>query len=232
MVKETKCALAVFVKAPRVGEVKTRLVPPLTDVEASGLYEAFLKDIAERLKSLPHDIDIHIFYTPDDNAAIAELSAIFKGYQTFIPQIGLTLGDRLTAAFEHLFNDGYAKIAIIGSDSPDLPVEYIEEAFFRLTSTSAEIVLGPAKDGGYYLVAMGKRHYSIFEGINWSTSSVLSETIERAKADGLEVTLLREWYDVDTSEDLKSLIDVNDARHSTSFISTSFIRGSAIDGKL
>lgn len=226
MVKGTKCALAVFVKAPRAGEVKTRLVPPLTNIEARNLYEAFLKDISERLNPLS-DIDIHIFFTPDDNAAIAELSAIFKGYQYFIPQMGLTLGDKLTAAFEHLFNDGYANIAIIGSDSPDLPVEYIEEAFSRLNSSDFELVLGPAKDGGYYLVAMGKKYYSIFEGINWSTSSVLSETLERAKADGLEVALLKEWYDVDTSGDLKSLIDGNDASHSTSFI-----RGSAIDGKL
>lgn len=199
MVRGRSSALGVMVKAPRAGEVKTRLVPPLTLLEAAGLYEAFLKDISLRLKSLS-DIDIHIFLTP--NNAEVELSVVFEGYSSFIPQSSGNLGDRLKSAFDILFSKGYEDVAIIGSDSPDLPLEYIEETFSRLKSKEVEVVLGPAKDGGYYLVAMRGRHYSIFNDINWSTPGVLDETLKRAKADDIKTVLLKEWYDIDTVEDL------------------------------
>ena len=199
MVRGRSSALGVMVKAPRAGEVKTRLVPPLTLLEAAGLYEAFLKDISLRLKSLS-DIDVHIFFTPND--AEAELSLIFEGYSSFIPQSSGNLGERLKSAFDTLFNKGYEDVAIIGSDSPDLPLEYIEEAFSRSSSKKAEVVLGPAKDGGYYLVAMRAKHYSIFNDISWSTPGVLDETLKRAGVDDIKVVLLKEWYDIDMVEDL------------------------------
>lgn len=215
-VSSTKAlALAVMVKAPRPGEVKTRLVPPLTNVEACGLYEAFLKDIALRLKSLS-DIDIHIFFTPEDSQE--QVSSIFNAYNSFIPQSGDDLGRRLESAFEVLFNDGYEDVAIIGSDSPDLPLEYIEDAFSCLNSEDAELVLGPARDGGYYLVAMRGRHYAILNEINWSTPDVLDETLKRARSEGIKTTLVSEWYDIDTVEDLALIKDSSEAVFTSKFM--------------
>ncbi len=119
-----------------------------------------------------------------------------------LPQQGADLGERMANCFRTLFAAGFEAVAIVGSDSPDLPAGYVTDAFGRLAA-GAEAVFGPSADGGYYLVAMGQLHPELFAGIAWSSSTVLSETLARAKEAGICVELLPGWYDVDTASDLE-----------------------------
>jgi len=121
-----------------------------------------------------------------------------------IPQKGSDLGERLQNIFSQLFSIGYKKAAIIGTDSPDLPVEYIKKSFSSLNKNTG-IVIGPSRDGGYYLIAMSRYSEEVFKDIPWSTNTVFKITLEKAKKAGLLPAFLPEWYDVDESDDLKTL---------------------------
>ena len=192
-------ALAVMLKAPREGEVKTRLVPPLTAKEAATLYRAFIKDTLSNLSRLK-DIALYAFFTPFDGKA--DIADIMPQEISLIPQKDGDLGERIYGVFECLFNVGHKKVAIMGSDSPDIPREYIETAFSILKESPESLVLGPATDGGYYLIAMDMLMKAPFEGIGWSTKTVLEDTIKNVAASGIIVKLLPEWHDIDRPEDL------------------------------
>lgn len=192
-------ALAVMLKAPREGEVKTRLVPPFTPKEAASLYKAFIKDTFSRLSNLT-DLTLYAFFTPAGKKT--DIVNIIPQGISLIPQKDGDLGERIYGVFESLFNAGRKKVAVIGSDSPDLPVEYIETSFSMLKESQGSLVLGPAFDGGYYLIAMDRLIKTPFEGIRWSADSVLKDTIKNAVASGITVKLLPEWHDIDRPEDL------------------------------
>jgi rSAM/selenodomain-associated transferase 1 len=203
---EKRSALAVMLKAPLPGLVKTRLVPPLTHAEAARLYGCFIEDIFAGLRGLSR-ADVFAALSPDAGSPGEPMLPPCKGV---FMQEGGDLGERIVNVFRRLFASGYANVAVIGSDSPDLPLEYIEEAFALLERTDAGLVLGPAVDGGYYLIglpAVARRYEGLFEGIRWSTGSVLDETLERARSLSLRVEMLRPWHDIDTGEDLGLLID-------------------------
>src|SRR3972149_2924412 len=134
-------ALVVMLKAPREGEVKTRLIPPLTAKEAATLYRAFIKDTLSNLSRLK-DIALYAFFTPF--AGKADIADI-------IPQKDGDLGERIYGVFECLFNSGHKRAVVMGSDSPDIPLEYIETSFSMLKESQGSLILGPATDGGYYL---------------------------------------------------------------------------------
>ncbi len=114
---------------------------------------------------------------------------------------------------DSLFDEGYNRIAIIDSDSPNLPTQYILEGIEALEG--ADVVLGPCEDGGYYLVGLSSKLPEIFEGIPWSTPAVTEETVEITKKLGKKVTLLQQWYDVDTIDDLRRLQKMLDGSHKT-----------------
>ncbi len=190
-----KNALAIMFKVPEPGKVKTRLVPPLTYGQASALYECFLKDIFNTARGVA-GADIYGAFTGRVNGDGDYGVELFE-------QEGLNLGGRIYNVFSHLFQRGYQKIAVIGSDSPDLPPEYIREAFGLLASAS--LVLGPAKDGGYYLIAMDRLMKEPFNEIPWSTDKVLEETIKRAQEASIPFKLLKPWHDIDTVQDLMLL---------------------------
>ena len=117
-----------------------------------------------------------------------------------------SLGDRLIHAFSRAFANGMERAVIIGSDSPGLPLNYLEDAFDRLNS--ADVVLGPSQDGGYYLIGLSKSlHPEIFQNISWSTSLAFAQTLNAAKQIGLSAELLPEYFDIDTFHDLKKLRD-------------------------
>jgi rSAM/selenodomain-associated transferase 1 len=195
-------ALAVMLKAPVPGSVKTRLTPPLSEDEAAGLYRAFLADIFKRLARLP-SVDVHAFYTPVGKED--EILDILPEVIPIIPQKGKDLGERLYNVLEHLLKDkGYRRAAVIGTDSPDLPLEYIREAYGKLDEMDGGgVVFGPTTDGGYYLVAMDRLSRVPFDGIPWST---------------LAVRLLKPWYDVDTVEDLSHVKDDGEAPETYGYI--------------
>ena len=144
-----------MLKAPVAGQVKTRLVPPLSPKDAARLYTCFILDTFHRMNTLP-DIDIIAAFTPQKLAH--RVRKVVPPQIPLIPQKGKDLGERLHNVFSRLFFVGYEKVAIIGSDSPDLPIEYIEKSFSllnkKLLDGKKELVLGPSEDGGYYLIAM------------------------------------------------------------------------------
>ncbi len=203
--KEVNACLIVFVKNPIPNQVKTRLLPILSAEQAASLYSAFLKDWCGALSTLS-DIDLIIAYTPPESQSALE--ELIGKHKTYIPQIGTDLGERLTNATKWCAEIGYEKIIIVGSDSPTLPISFISDAIAGLDSQ--DLVIGPSVDGGYYLIGfstntLSKTVPSIFEGIAWSTTQVLQQTIARIQANKVTLKLLQPWYDVDTPEDLALL---------------------------
>ncbi|HET6420003.1 MAG TPA: TIGR04282 family arsenosugar biosynthesis glycosyltransferase [Geobacteraceae bacterium] len=197
-------ALIIFARQPAPGEVKTRLVPPLSPAQASLLYHFMLADIINGTESL-EGVDRVLFYTGGEGARGYFLDR-FPGLPLY-PQEGDDLGSRMEEAFSRVFAEGYRFAAIIGTDSPDLPVSFIDDAFRLLAGGKTEVVFGPAEDGGYYLLAMKRVHHELFHGISWGGGSVLRESLEKAGAMGLEVSELMMWGDVDTFEDLAGLAE-------------------------
>jgi len=200
MTTPRKQALIIFAKRPVPGQVKTRLVPPLTTHEAARLYECMLRDIVSRTARLS-GMDRLIFYTDEPDAA-----AYFRGIAPGVPlhpQRGSNLGERMGNAFLTAFANGYGAVAIIGSDSPDLPLACIEGAFARLAEGNTAAVYGPTEDGGYYLIALRRMHDELFRGIRWSRGDVLAKSLDKAAEAGIRVELLPGWYDVDRIEDLQ-----------------------------
>ena len=190
--------LLVFVKRPRPGEVKTRLAADLGPEGAAAVYRALAE--AEIAGTQPHggDYDRLFFYAPAD--AEGEMAAWLAG-ESVEPQEGNDLGARMAAAFERAFRRGAERVAIIGSDVPWVTRERVKRAFASLDE--GDVVLGPCDDGGYYLLALSRPRPELFDGIAWSTPSVLQATLDRARAHGLRVVMLDPLPDVDTLADIR-----------------------------
>ncbi len=193
-------ALIIFAKRPSPGRVKTRLVPHLAPEEAAELYRRMLLDILAKTGQMA-DVDKFLFY--EQGAGVAEYFAATVRGGFICPQVGEGMGERLEAAFGHVFRRGYGEVAVIGTDSPDLPVSFMERAFELLRSPAVDAVFGPAEDGGYYLLAMTRLHRELFRDIPWSTGEVLEQSLARAAEAGLATALLPLWHDIDTGADLR-----------------------------
>jgi len=196
-------ALLIFAKQPLPGKVKTRLSPPLSLQEAADIYRCMLSDTLAKVADLP-GVQSFLFFEPSSGAADF-FRKDFPGIKAF-PQVGGGLGERLMKAFETVFALGFESVAAIGSDSPDLPLSHLEDSFRLLDDESADIVFGPAADGGYYLVALGSFCPGLFCDIPWSTNRVLEKSMETATSLGLKVVNLAVWHDMDTIEDLKRFL--------------------------
>lgn len=194
-------ALFVMAKDPRPGWVKTRLCPPLTPETAARLYECFLADVLDLAAGVP-GVDPVVAFSPPD--AREEFARLVSTRFQLLPQVGADLGARLENTFRVLFQQGYERVAAVSTDSPDLPPEYLREAFAKLDRAS--VVLGPCPDGGYYLIGLSRPIPELFHGMPWSSERVLSETEARAGRLGADALRLAEWYDVDTATDLGRLI--------------------------
>jgi rSAM/selenodomain-associated transferase 1 len=199
------CALAVMIKVPRLGAVKTRLVPPLTVEQATALNICFLRDMSANIAKLARQGSIHgvAAYTPRGEEAALD-GALPPEFQ-LLTQRGTDLGDRLFHAFEDLFQAGYATACLINSDSPTLPRRLLCEAIESLRQSGDRMVLGEAADGGYYLIGLKRPHRRLFDAIDWSTNRVLRQTLERASEIRLESKLLPVWYDIDDAVSLRRL---------------------------
>lgn len=189
-----KRALAIFAKAPLPGRVKTRLSPSLSPQQAADLYRCMLLDTLERVAAL--DAEKILFH--EGGAAFFREAA--PGI-SLVAQAAGGLGARLEHACDTLGSMGYGPCVVIGTDAPDLPLAYIEEAF-RALERGRDAVFGPAGDGGYYLVGLREGYRSLFRDIPWSTERVLEKSLAQAKASGLTATLLPTWHDLDCYEDL------------------------------
>lgn len=201
------CALAVMAKAPRVGAVKTRLVPPLKPDEAAMLSICFLRDVTNAIAQLCGDqrIDGYAAYTPQGHESAFQ-GLLPRGFR-LLAQRGADLGERLFHAAEDFFAAGYQAVCLINSDSPTLPASVLREAIAALRKPGDRVVLGPAEDGGYCLVGLKRAHQRLFEDIAWSTEKVMSQTLQRASEIALSVELLPAWYDVDDATSLLRLCD-------------------------
>jgi rSAM/selenodomain-associated transferase 1 len=188
------------------GADTVRLTPPLGPEEASRMYSAFLCDLLSRLKALKKT-HVTVFYDGDDPVRPAEL--IPKGFEKE-PQRGVGVGEQLQAAFSSLLKETNGTAVIIGSDSPDLPIQYVKRAFLKLKHK--DVVIGPASGGGYYLIGLKSPVPALFDGIGWRGARALGETVERAGACGLSLSLLPLWYRVDSPSSLSLLSDMMHAR--------------------
>jgi uncharacterized protein len=215
------CAIAVMAKAPRAGAVKTRLVPPLTHEAAMALSASFLRDVTENIALAARDAAItgYVAYAP------AGLEGLFDGL--LAPGTRLVLADGsgdapphvhgfgrcLLHAARSLFARGYAAVCLLNADSPNLPTALLSQAARVLAMPGDRVVLGPAEDGGYYVVGMKAPHARLFEDIAWSTGEVAARTRARAREIGLDTVDLANWYDVDDGAALLRLLgDLDPAR--------------------
>lgn len=225
------CAIAIMAKAPRVGEAKTRLIPPLTPVEAAGLSACFIRDAAENIAAAARQamIEGYIAYSPPD--AAAEFATLVADGTRLLPSRRGGLAASLYDAVEDLLGAGYGSVCLVNSDSPTLPTSLLAEAARALSSAGDRVVLGPAEDGGYYLIGLNRAQARLFEDIAWSTPMVFQQTLERAREIRLEPVVLPMSYDVDDIESLRRLhaellggSDRNDrgagyaARHTAAFL--------------
>ena len=192
-------ALILFSKYPEKGAVKTRLAHDIGDNFTFELYKCFLADILETSKMI--DAEIFIITTAPDSKK-SENYCWGEEY-TCLLQKGADIGTRMYNAFCEVFGQGYRKLVLIGSDIPDLPATYIDEAFQQLDEY--DMVIGPSVDGGYYLIALRNDtvDYKIFSDISWSTSLVLDQTRDHAKQLSMTCCFLPTWSDIDVADDLR-----------------------------
>jgi rSAM/selenodomain-associated transferase 1 len=192
-------------KEPRAGQVKTRLIPPLTMEEAAALNICFLRDMTTMIDMTAAERGVRgvAIYTPK-GAESAYADILPPGFH-LVPQRGELLGERLIFALEDLFQLGFESACLINSDSPTVPPQTFAEAEAILAQPEDTVVLGPTEDGGYYLIGVKRVHRSLFEDISWSTDCVLEETIARAEQMNVKVHLLPTWYDVDDRVTLQRL---------------------------
>jgi uncharacterized protein len=199
------CGIAVMAKASAPGHAKTRLVPPLTAAEAAQFNTAFLRDVVDNIRDAAAQASIacHVAFGPprakrffQDNLP-GEIGLIPAWYPEF--------GDCLVCTIVHLLQAGHRGAVVLNSDSPTLPTSLLVETARVLAQPGDRAVLGPADDGGYYLLGMKAAHRGLFRDIAWSTKDVARQTLERAADLGLSVHILPKWYDVDDAAALKML---------------------------
>ena len=196
---KTKNALIIFVKTPVPGMVKTRLQPELTEDQSAELYCNFLMDLDNKFNPIA---DFDTWYAVSPENFNEDILAAFVQMDKYFLQDGHDLGKRMKNAFQALFSRGYEKLVLIGSDIPSITIDIISQALQGLETK--DCVLGPSKDGGYYLIALSKIHQEIFRDFPWSTSVVLKKTMEILKKKGITYNLLVELEDIDTYENLIS----------------------------
>jgi rSAM/selenodomain-associated transferase 1 len=194
-------AIAIMAKAPQAGAVKTRLCPPLSSADAAALYRCFLLDKIEQVRSLTAASPVIAYFPPEGRGFFEEVAPNF----VLVPQRGADLGERLANSLGELLDRGHRGALAIDSDTPTLPLEFLQRALDLVTTPTIDVVLGPTEDGGYYLIGLRTAYRELFEAMTWSTPQVLAETLRRAEAHGLRVARLPAWYDIDTAEDLARL---------------------------
>ena len=208
------CAIAVMAKAPRPGKVKTRLSPPLAPEEAMQMSAAFLRDITENIRLAARSADIagYVAYAPAGlsglfDGMLADGTALVLADGEMDAPAGVTgFGRSLWHATAALFAQGHSAVCLVNADSPTLPTAHLVQAAQALAQPGVGAVLGPAEDGGYYLLGTAAPHAGLYAGIDWSTDRVAQQTRAAAAGLGLPVRELPLWYDVDDRAALQRLV--------------------------
>jgi hypothetical protein len=195
--------IQVFMRAPRAGRVKTRLAAGVGDALALELYMAFVEDILSTCRSTGYPVRCMVA----EADGLEEVRSWLGEGLSYGLQEGDDLGERMSNAFRGQFEEGCRQALLIGSDIPDLPADAIREGFHALESNDA--VIGPSRDGGYYLIGFRSEGFrsAAFEGIEWSTPSVFSQTCRLMAENRLSCKVLNSWDDVDTFDDLQRLFE-------------------------
>jgi len=213
--------ILLFVKAPHKGHVKSRLAAVLGQDVSLELYRNFVLDTLAWIDAI--GIPFRVCYHPPDRGEAVK--NWLGGHLQYMTQEGNDLGERMERAFCRAFSEGASRAILIGSDIPDLPLEILREAVGRLDRTGA--VIGPAKDGGYYLIGFRKDAFfpGIFRGQEWSTGAVFSRTLHIFEQELREIAVLPAWQDVDTIDDLKDLIVRNQRSAFRKSLTMAFLAG-------
>jgi rSAM/selenodomain-associated transferase 1 len=202
---EQLCAVAIMAKASVAGAVKTRLVPPLTYEEAAELNSCCLADIVANVAVAARQAPIRGFFAYHPLGSEAFFDNLLAEDFQLLPPKEPTIGRSLFHAARDLLAAGFGSVCLLNADSPTLPTAFLVEAVRRLREPGDRTVIGPAADGGYYLIGLKRFHSRLFEDIDWSTERVYRQTIARAGEIGLPVVALPEWYDVDDAGTLALL---------------------------
>lgn len=199
-------AIGLMCRAPIEGAGKTRLCPPLTPSEAAALSRAFIADVTATVATVAERRSARAvaIYTPAGDEAVFD--PLLPNDFARMVQRGAGLGDRMLHAIADLLDQGFTGVCLIGADSPTMPASVLDEAIDELRRPGDRIVLGPAIDGGYYLIGLKHPHAALFQGVTWGSSQVLAETLSRAAAVPTPLKLLPLWYDVDELGSLQLLI--------------------------
>jgi uncharacterized protein len=191
----------MFVKSAERGMVKSRLAVSVGEDVALDLYKCFVSDLMEMIEQSGYPFEM-FFYPPD---AKQEVVKWLGDEHTLVSQMGNGLGDRMGNAFQEVFSRGFDRALLIGSDIPDLPNQFIDEALAALKEYDA--VAGPSHDGGYYMIGFRRNAFlaQVFNGITWGTPEVFEQTMRILRKANLSVYTLPVWRDIDTIVDLKAL---------------------------
>lgn len=200
-----RSAILVFIKAPEKGKVKSRLAKSVGEDTALDIYKCLVCDTLETLKKGNYIFTL-CFYPPDSQGIVKDW---LGNAHSFMSQHGENLGERMKNAFVQAFSGGMTKVLLIGSDIPELSISLVNEAFDAMDTKEA--VIGPAHDGGYYLIGFRRDSFqpAIFQGISWGTGSVFYQTMNIFDKTGSRVHSLPGLTDIDTLEDLLSLLARN-----------------------
>jgi rSAM/selenodomain-associated transferase 1 len=208
-----------FVKYPEPGEVKTRLAATIGPDKAAEVYGHFLLDLLAKLEST--QLPFKVCFYPEQKRDLM-MAWLGDGYEYSL-QKGVDLGERMATAFLDAFAGGHSRVVLMGSDFPDLPQSFLEESLGVLNTHDA--VIGPAMDGGYYLIGFRKETFfpQAFEGMDWGTEGVFRQTLSILKDHGKGVYVLPVWNDIDTIEDLREFIQRSESSGSATSKTMSFL---------
>jgi rSAM/selenodomain-associated transferase 1 len=199
MDKHSENILIVFAKYPVPGQVKTRLSKSIGVFKACNIYKCFVPVVIERTRSEKYSTVV--FFTPQEK--LAQMKTWLGNKYDYIPQSKGSLGTRLKQAFKQMFLAGAKKVVVIGSDSPLLENQIIEQAFAELDEH--DCVIGPSSDGGYYLLGAKRNIPELFDITEWSTNVVFQKTMQQVEKQRLKAKVLAEHFDIDEKEDLNLL---------------------------
>jgi hypothetical protein len=198
-------AIAVICKAPRPGLSKTRLAASVGPEAAARLAAAFLADVGANAAQAAERVGGVAYAAFRPSEAEAEIAALLPAGFRFLPQEGGDLGAVMRLTVESLLRLGHGPVVLIGADTPTLPPSVLLQSVEALRRERADVAIGPALDGGYYLIGMRDVHPVLFEPMPWGSDAVLALTLERAQAAGLRCELLPKWHDVDDEAALSLL---------------------------
>jgi len=218
--KARHLGIFIMMKYPEAGRVKVRLAQSVGEEAATGLYQAFVQDTLATVQAV--DIPFHIAVHPPESQE--KFAGWLGPSYRYFKQKGADLGERLHNGFVTMFDEEYQQVIALASDCPDLPVAILQTAVASLQTHKA--VIGPAPDGGYYLIGFCRDLFvpNAFRDIPWSTGTVFEETLSRIELETKQVHVLPEWQDIDTRSDLLGFYKKYQSQSKDSLHSMKYLR--------